>query len=309
MRHATRQIRIRLPQSLGGLDPALVPPRVRRFELDLPRRAGGGQSGPSTLRITAPGDYWVPKRLQQNGLAEYEPETLACFLAAVEHARPGAVLDIGANVGVYAALAAARSRRKVYAFEPTPQIAETARAIAADNDLDIEVVEIALSNHSGTDPLRLSATTDASNSLAAGFRPELGRIPVTVDMMSHWREEAGIVPSVLKIDTEATEPDVIAGGLEVLRRFRPWVFCEVMSYQGIDERLMALLEPLHYHWYHLTGVPPYRPRQVISGHGAIPRQRMWLFAPEPVPDRMWDTARAWREAIDSRPEDHPIRTT
>lgn len=299
VRFATRQIRIRLPQSLGGIDATRLPPRVRSFRMALPRREDRSVIGPSSLHVAVPGDFWVPKRLQEVGLAGYEPETLACFLAVLDHARTGAVLDIGANIGVYSALAAARTKRRVFAFEPTPQIAETARAIAADNGLAMEVVELALSNHSGSAPLCLSAKSDASNSLAEGFRPEMGRVTVAVETLSHWREAAGIAPAVLKIDTETTEPDVVGGGLEVLRRFRPWVFCEVLPDRGVEERLMALLEPLDYHWYHLNGDPPYPERAAIAGRGSDSRQRMWLFAPDPVPPQMWDDTKRWRAAIDT----------
>ncbi|RCV54387.1 FkbM family methyltransferase [Marinitenerispora sediminis] len=299
VRRAARRIRVHLPERLGGIDPDRLPPNVRRFDLALPVRDSGPLVGPESLEVRAPGDFWVAKRLAERGLAGYEPETLACFLAALEHSRPGAVLDIGANIGVYAALAAARTYREVYAFEPTPDVAAAARAIAAGNGLGVHVEELALSNHSGTASLRLSATTDASNSLAAGFRREVGRIPVRLDTLARWRERAGIVPAVIKIDTETTEPDVIAGGLEVLRRFRPWVFCEVLPDRGVEERLMALLEPLDYGWYHLSGPPPHPPRPVITGRGSGSRDRMWMFAPETPPPGFWRAAGLWRSAIDA----------
>lgn len=297
VRHATRRIRIRLPASLGGLDPEHVPPRVRRFELRLPRRAGAPRTGPDALSVRAPGDLWTPGRLHARGLPGYRPESLACFLAVLEHARPGAVLDVGANVGVYAALAAARTRRRVIAFEPAPRAARAARAIAADNGLGVEVVDLALSNHSGTGLLRLSPD-DASNSLLPAASHAGGRVAVPVRPLSHWREEAGVLPSVVKISACASEPDVISGGLEVLRRFRPWVLCEVRPGHGIGHRLTALLEPLDYHWYRISGGPPYEPRPSISESGASKRGGMWLFAPTPAPDGLWRSAGAWRAAID-----------
>ncbi|MBB6173430.1 FkbM family methyltransferase [Nocardiopsis mwathae] len=299
VRHATRQIRVRLPQSLGGLDPARLPPKTRRFDLALPRREGAGAFpvGPDRLSIEAPGDSWIPRCLDLTGLAGYDREALACFLAVLEHARPGSVLDVGANMGLYAALAAARTRRRVYAFEPAPDTAATARAVAAANGLGIEVVELAASNHGGTGHLHLSMASDASNSLVPGFRPALGRIEVEVDTLSHWRERAGTAPAVIKIDTEGNEPDVIAGALEILRRFRPFVFCAVLPDQGIEERLMALLEPVDYQWYRLVGAPPYPPRPAIGGIVPGVEQTMWMFAPAPVPDRVWATALEWHAAI------------
>ncbi|MDA2809420.1 FkbM family methyltransferase [Nocardiopsis sp. RSe5-2] len=296
VRHATRRIRIRLPLSLGGIDPQRVPPRVRRFDLPLPRRAGAPRTGPDTLSVRAPGDLWTPGRLHARGLPGYRPDALACFLAVLEHARPGAVLDVGANVGVYAALAAARTRRRVFAFEPAPRAARAARAIAADNGLNMDVVELALSNHSGSGLLRLSPD-DASNSLLPGAGPAAGRVTVPVRPLSHWREEAGVLPSVVKISTCASEPDVVSGSLEVLRRFRPWVLCDVGPGYGIGQRLTALLEPLDYHWYRVSGRPPYSPQPSIS-EGASRRGGMWLFSPTPAPEGLWASAEAWRTAID-----------
>lgn len=294
VRYATRQLRIRLPESWGGLDPERLPPRVREFDLALPRRAATPESAADSLRIAAPGDNWLSRKLHSDGLAGYEPEGIACFLAAIQRSGPGAVLDVGANVGVYAAVAGARSRRPVYAFEPAPEVAEVARAIAADNGLNVTVVDLALSNHTGTGTLRLSAVTEGSNSLVEGPYPEIGRIRVPVDTLARWRDRACTVPAVIKIDTEGTEPDVVAGTLEVLRRFRPWVICEVRPDYGVADRLMALLEPAEYGWYHLAGDPPHSPRQVITPCG---QARMWLFAPESPGPGFWSCMQEWRVAL------------
>ncbi|WP_239647149.1 FkbM family methyltransferase [Nocardiopsis salina] len=294
-----RRIRGRLPPRLGGIDPSGVPGR-RSFELALPRR-GDGRSpapGPASLSLNAPSGLWVPRKLEQDGLSGFEPETLACFLATLDHAGPGAVLDVGANVGVYGLLAATQSTRPVRAFEPTPQIADTARELAAANGLRVEVAEMALGNRTGHASFTLSSTSDASNSLASGFRPEAGRIEVRVDTLSRWCERSRTTPAVIKIDTETTEPDVIAGGLETLREYRPWIFCEVLPGHGVEERLMELLHPLGYSWYQLGDESPPPERTVIDGRIADGAQRMWLFAPEPPADALWEDTRAWRRALD-----------
>ncbi|MDS1272123.1 FkbM family methyltransferase [Lipingzhangella sp. LS1_29] len=296
VREATRRIRVHLPERFGGIDPARLPPRVRRFELPLPRRGVTPPHQPDAIRVEAPGDLWLPRHLQRGGLAGYEPESLACFLAAVEHARSGAVLDVGANIGIYSALAAARSDRAVFSFEPTVEVATVARTIAEENGLDYTVLSLALSNHTGTAALRLSAISDASNSLATGHRPEIGRREVEVDTLAHWRERQAVVPAIVKIDTEATEPEVLAGALELLRSFRPWIFCEVRPALGVAERLMALLEPHHYVWFHLEGAPPYAPRTTITAREDH-HSRLWLFAPGMPPAHFWDAAAEWRTAL------------
>lgn len=298
LRRAVRKARSGLSARFGGTA-ADQAPDTRRFTLALPRRAAGGHAGPAALSVTAPSGLWVPRKLEQDGLAGFEPETLACFLAALDHAGPGAVLDVGANVGVYGLLAAARSRRPVQAFEPTPHIAETARAIADANRLPVDVAELALADRTGGATFTLSSTSDASNSLAAGFRPEAGRIRVRVDTLSAWCTRTGTVPAVVKIDTETTEPDVIAGGLAALEAFRPWVFCEVLPGRGVEERLMDLLAPLDYSWHPLGDEVPAPVRSTIDGRASGAEQRMWLFAPSAPSDALWDSARAWRRAVDA----------
>lgn len=296
-RQAVRKVRVRLPRRLGGISPARLPSQ-RRFELALPRPEDDTRDGPTSLSFTVPSGLWLPRKLEQDGLAGFEPETLACFLATLDHARPGAVLDVGANVGVYALLAAARCRRHVQAFEPAPYIARTAQALATANRLPVEVLELAMGDRAGDAVLTLSSTSDASNSLAAGFRPEAGRIEVRVDTLSRWCERTGTSPAVIKIDTETTEPDVIAGGFHTLRESRPWVFCEVLPGHGVEARLMELLRPLDYTWHQLGEELPSPARTVIDGRISGPEQRMWLFAPEEPPDTLWEHTRAWRRALD-----------
>ncbi|MBB5999877.1 FkbM family methyltransferase [Streptomonospora salina] len=310
VRRAARGLRARLPHRLRGATrparPTPPPPppaktqpptNTRDFELALPRRDGAPGTGPATLTFSTPRRLWVPRKLETNGLAGFEPETLACFLAALEHAHPGAVLDVGANVGLYGLLAAAHSRRSVYAFEPTPHVAAAARSLAAANGLPVEVQELAMADRSGSAELALSTASDASNSLAAGFRNGSGRIQVQVDTLSHWCERTGTTPAVVKIDTETTEPDVIAGGVDVLRRSRPWIFCEVLPGHDTEERLTELLGPLHYTWHQLNGEFPAPARTSISGGGAAPHQRMWLFAPHPPAGAQWESARGWHRAL------------
>lgn len=300
VRFATRQLRVHLPKRLGGLDPARVPPRNRRFQLTLPRPADDRRRvGPDTLTLQLPGDLTVPRRLAASGLARYEPDSLASFMAILDHTRPGAVLDIGAGVGVYSMLAAARTRRPVFSFEPTPEIASAARAVSASADLGFSVVDLALSNHNGTGHLRRALHNDMCNRLVHTTRFGLAHVTVRTATLSRWNETAAAYPTVVKIDTAGTEPDVVAGGLEVLRRFRPWVLAKVRPDRGVEERLMALIDPLEYLWFPISGDPPYEARTEISGRASPAWERMWMLAPEEPPSEFWESVTVWRKALEA----------
>ncbi len=248
-----------------------------------------------SLTLTAPAKLLVPRELAKNGLAGYERSAVPCFLAALDTAGPGAVLDIGANVGLYAALAAAVTDREVVAFEPFPTLAEVAERFCAENDLEFLIESIALGRETGTATLYLSDTSDSSNSLAAGFRKSTQQLEVPVETLDGYVRRTGAVPAVLKIDTESTEPDVLFGGAETLRRYRPWVLCEVLAGRG-EDRLAEAMAPHGYSWYPITDDVPYRRATVIEGDRTY-QHLMWLFAPEPPDEGFWAAVTAHRTAI------------
>jgi FkbM family methyltransferase len=266
---------------------------TRRFRLELPARQGGAQG--DALDIEAPSTYWIPKELEAKGLSAYEPETLSCFLACVEASRPGVVLDIGANVGVFAWLAARLGGRKVIAFEPTPAVAACAVSIAEHNELAVEVEPIAVGGEPGTVPLYLSGASDLSNSTRAGFRQARGTVEVPMETLDAVCQRRAVEPAVLKIDTESTEPEVLRGAARVLATCRPWIICEVLG-ASTEARLQEILEPYGYVWFQITQENPLVARREIFGdRGGT--YRNWLFAPSMPDDAFWQSMRQWRQAL------------
>ena len=275
-----------------GVTP-VAPVPTRRFRLELPARQGSAQG--DALEIEAPSSYWIPKELQSKGLSAYEPETLSCFLACVEASRPGAVLDIGANVGVFAWLAARLCGRNVIAFEPTPAVAACAVSIAERNKLAVEVEPIAVGGEPGTVPLYLSGASDLSNSTRAGFRQAKGTVEVPMETLDAVCQRRAVEPAVLKIDTESTEPEVLRGAANVLATCRPWIICEVLG-ASTEARLQEILEPYRYVWFQITQENPLVARREIFGdRGGT--YRNWLFAPSMPDDAFWQSMRQWRQAL------------
>ena len=78
---------------------------------------------------------------------------------------------------------------------------------------------------------------------------------------------------LVKMDTEETEPDVMRGMIETLRRFRPRIFCEVLRPENQD--LESILAPLGYEYYSLTAEGPQLRKEI---RGAGPRGN-YLFLP------------------------------
>ena len=299
------RLRRRLRRALRGRSghrqrdaPAPTPePQMREFVLELPRAGhkGAGVRSLASLRLRAEPHLYVPKRLEESGLAGYEPETMSCFIAALHVLPRGAVFDVGANVGVFALVAAALTDWNVIAFEPTPDLAATARALAELNGLRYGVEELALGAQPGEASFFLSSVTDSSNSLRSGFRPSSRTITVLVSTLDDYCQETSVRPSLLKIDTESTEPDVLRGATHLLTEERPWIICEVLAGRS-EAELMRVLEPFGYQWYQITEEQPFRLRHEIVGDPTY-RFMNWLFVPEPPGDRFWSARERWLERL------------
>jgi FkbM family methyltransferase len=271
-------------------------PAIRSFELRLPvPPVAGTLLTRATIRIEAPGRLYVPGVLEGTGFAGYEPDATACFLAAIDEVDARVVFDVGANVGVFAVLAAAMTSTEVTGFEPTPDIAAAFEAIVRANDLRCRVEQIALGATDGRATLHLSGLTDSSNSLRAGFRPAIGTVDVPLERLDTYCARRGIWPTVLKVDTESMEPDVFRGAVELLTTTRPWIICEVLAGRT-EEALMEILSPFGYHWFHITDAMPFTSTETIVGDPTY-RHLDWLFAPELPSERYWARAAAWREAL------------
>jgi FkbM family methyltransferase len=292
---APRFLRAILPARLLRSHPA-----TRRFWLAMP--APPAELGPAArpvaisnrLRFEAPWKSYVPRLLEDNGVAGYEPETMAAFLGAITTLEAGEAFDIGANVGIFSLVAAATTTARVTGFEPTPQLAATYRSVAQANGLPCEIEEIALGARNGTATLYISAKTDSSNSLVAGFRTAAGTVDVPVERLDDYIARTGRRPAVMKMDTETTEPDVLAGATETLESVRPWIICEVLA-STTEVRLTELLGPAGYRFHHLGENGPIA-RETIAGDTTY-RFRDWLFTPGPLPPAFAGHYAAWRRAI------------
>lgn len=266
------------------------------FTLKLPRKdASAGPSAGHTLSITAPRQQHVPRLLRRDGLAGFEPDSLACLLAILEQMPGHLFFDIGANIGVYALVATALSDWHTVAFEPTPELAATASALREANSLSFAVEQLAVGDQTRKAPLYLSDLTDSSNSLARDYRPSSASIDVQVVTLDQYCADTGQWPDLLKVDTESTEPAVFRGARTLLEGRQPWIICEVLAGRS-EAQLMELFEPFDYAWYQITQEERLVRRREIFGDRSFNFMN-WLFAPRPPDDAFFESMAAWRAAL------------
>ena len=238
---------------------------------------------------------YLPKFLQEKGLANYEPLSVAAYLTWAERT-PGMLYDVGSNIGIYALMGATGVRRNVIAFEPMPEPVKILRVLALQHDLPIDVFEMAISDDKGVDTLYLSANSDMSNSLNPEFRDHLGVLPVRTDSLDSFSFRRR--PSIIKIDTETTEMAVLRGTIETFKRDRPAVLLEVLT-DELEAEVEAFFEPLNY-TINKIGSPEFSDRfSNVESYETSGDQRNWLVVPseKPLDAAFYERTKEWVEYI------------
>ncbi|NEQ71639.1 MAG: FkbM family methyltransferase [Okeania sp. SIO2C9] len=235
-----------------------------------------------TLNFSGAESTIVGKTVLQSGLASYESLTLATCITLLKQSPNKVFFDIGANIGIYSLVCAkAVPNIIVHAFEPVPNLANIFSNLIELNKIDnIFLHQVALGDKCGIAQMYISARSDASNSLRKGFRPAKEVVEVELDTLSNICQTNSI-PSVIKIDTESTEPDVIAGGINLIKSARPFMICEVLAGRT-ENALMEVLSPLNYTYYHLDKRELGSAKEVIKGDRSH-ECRDWLFCPHEMP--------------------------
>lgn len=247
-----------------------------------------------SLNLLGAENTMVGKILLRSGLASYESLTLATCISLLKQSPNKVFCDVGANIGIYSLVCAkAVPNLVVHAFEPVPDLAKIFNSLIGLNDIEnIFLHQIALSNKRGTAPIYISARSDASNSLSKGFRPAKEVVEVKLDTLSNICQTQA-VPSVIKIDTESTEPDVIAGGIDLIKLARPFIICEVLAGRT-ENLLMEVLHPLDYTFYHINKSEFGSAKDVISGDSTH-EYRDWLFCPAKMPTAFFESVAKFHE--------------
>jgi FkbM family methyltransferase len=163
-----------------------------------------------------------------------EPEQLAC--AAAEVTDLDVCFDVGANVGMYTALFARRART-VFAFEPSPRnLAYLHRLVALNGLQRVTIVPLAVAASTGLDAF------GCGRNHAEGHLARDGTQPVATVSLDEFVSHYAVVPTLVKIDVEGAEADVLRGARRVLSSHRPRLLLSTHGQAVRDECFRILAE-------------------------------------------------------------------
>lgn len=151
--------------------------------------------------------------------------------------RPGSVfLDAGANVGFVSLLACSalgpQSGVTAHGFEPDPTVFKWLEANCRLNRFPIIANARALGSLEGEAELTVSARSGWSTLATEPnggftFLPKAGKVRVPVTTLDAYCRELDPAPTLVKIDVEGFECQVLDGAQKTLSRVRPYLLVEI----------------------------------------------------------------------------------
>lgn len=170
--------------------------------------------------------------------------------------KDGIILDIGANLGIMAVkLAKRKSKSRIFAFEPIPYNMETLRKIVRFFHLkNVSLFQYALGEHSGkiemvmplVDSVRKQGLSHVVHESIEEFN-EGEKFITDINVLDAVQEIkiSGMPVIAIKIDVENFEYFVLKGGEELLKKWKPLIYCELWKNQN-RENCLEFLKSIGY---------------------------------------------------------------
>jgi len=186
----------------------------------------------------------------------YEPEVGAVLDTILDTG--STFYDIGSNWGYFSLYAASSPAQigRIYAFEPFPETYADLESMVDQAGLGSQIICHKLALGKETTTARISYRGLVQSGLAAlsmGDRRSLKDYiyPASTVKITTLDEVAGDPPSVLKIDVEGAEADVLAGGKMTISKHRPMIIFENWSDPSTRAKTVEPLETLQKWGYQL----------------------------------------------------------
>jgi FkbM family methyltransferase len=159
----------------------------------------------------------------------YEPNELDGIFSMLS--TNSTILDIGANCGFYSLQFAKHyPNSQIYAFEPIPATFQYLQQnLALNNITNVTAYNVGLSSQAGTFPVYFykGGTGNSSLQNLSGHK-EVELVECQFRQLNSYIDEIPEPIDFIKCDVEGAESLVLEGGLEVIQRYKPILFLELL---------------------------------------------------------------------------------
>lgn len=163
----------------------------------------------------------------------------------------GTFVDIGAHIGFYS-IPMARIFQNVYSFEPSPfQLSFLVKNKSINQANNINIFDCALGESVTDKQLYIMGRSGGSNTLLPEIAAE-GNPMNTVSVQVRTLDSLNIPKvEIVKIDAEGFESEIIMGGFETIRKYRPIMFCEVWKKESHMSKFRQIMNYLEYEFEYM----------------------------------------------------------
>ena len=152
------------------------------------------------------------------------------------------IYDVGANIGLISLLMALHpsgTRSKVYSFEPEPKNLHQLQKNVRLNGLEDRIIpeRLALGAKQGEVQLFVRGTAGEGRHSIAEERGSTGSISVPLTTAMQFAQGCGDFPSIVKIDVEGAEGQVISGFEDMLHEHPPRDFFMEIHSKGEADKM------------------------------------------------------------------------
>ena len=163
----------------------------------------------------------------------------------------GVFLDVGANIGLFS-VALAKFFEATLAFEANPTTYKILEAnIALSGAPNVRCINLGVSSKAGTATLHSPQDNLGWATLNPSRHTEAIQTQIKLDTLDNLVQGAGLGPypvSLLKVDVEGHEAEVLSGARGTLQRWNPIVLFEVLDGEA-GARSLAILKDCGYGRY------------------------------------------------------------
>jgi FkbM family methyltransferase len=193
-------------------------------------------------------------------LRSYEPETASILADIVVHDTEPVIFDVGANNGQFLILLKSlNSSASVHCFEPFPELAGFLEELVTQNSFEsVSINNTMVGDRNGEAELYfVEGATDTASSVK-GFQPtfnkNLNARQCSLDSYVEGRQLKKV--SLIKIDVEGGELEVLRGARSVLSQMRPNIILELLYTKNPrhlkrQEQAVRILEELNYGFFQI----------------------------------------------------------